>query len=134
MLFYMKCFRWESDVFSLHMNFIRWVIKTNWSFYWSVFKFIVGVSLVVIVAVENWVIDQLDLFFAFFLLDHLEFLGGYFPCAVLIGFLLSILFFPHWRRIGPFLIPHILIHESIPKAIIRLFPYNLEIFLRTSPI
>lgn len=91
-------------------------------------------SLVIIVAVEDWVIDQLDLFFAFFLLDHLRSFGGYFPCAVLIGFLLSVLLFSHGRRIRPFLISHILIHESIPKPIIRLFPYDLEILLRTPSI
>lgn len=86
----------------------------------SVFELVVGMGLVIVVAVEDRIIHKLD----FLVLAHIR----------LLLFLLSVLLLPHRRRVRSFPLPHVLVHQPIPKPIIGLSADLLKIFRRTPPI
>jgi hypothetical protein len=87
---------------------------------WSVFQLVVGMRLVIVVAVEHRIIHQFD----FLVLAHIP----------LLLFLLSVLLLPHRRRVRPFPLPHVLVHQSIPETIIGLLANLLKILRRAPPI
>lgn len=80
-------------------------------------------SLMIIVAIKHWIINQLNLF----VLIDLSLLH-----SNLIFF--SVLLFPHGRRIRSLLLLHVLIHQPVSESVIRLFAKLLKILCWTSPV
>ena len=74
----------------------------------------------VIVAIKDWIIDQLNLL----ILSNIIFLLLF----------LSILFFPHGRGVGSFPFAHILIHQPVSKPVIGLLADLLKVFGGTSSV
>ena len=77
-------------------------------------------SLMVIVAIKDWIIDQLNLL----ILSNIIFLLLF----------LSIFFFPHGRRVWSFPFAHVFIHQPVSEPVIRLLADLLKVFGGTSSV
>jgi hypothetical protein len=74
----------------------------------------------VIVAVKDWIIDQLN----FLIFSKIK----------LFLFLLSVLLFPHGWGVGSFPFAHVLIHQPVSEPVIRLSADLFKLFSRTPPV
>lgn len=77
-------------------------------------------GLVVIVAIKDRIIDELDLFV--------------FTDIVLVLFLFCVLAFPHWWRVRSLPFPHVLAYQSVTESVVGLPTKLFKLLTRTSSI